>query len=128
MRVLTVLLLLGIAGGVYSLWSDSIPSGSMFSGSEPPLQPHDPRLLTGDKKIIMVAADWCGYCRKQQKDFEMAKVRYRVLDYDTAEGKRASKAMGTRGVPITIIGQNIVAGYRPEELQSHLAPLGYDVY
>ena len=38
----------------------------------------DPRLQTGESGIVMLAAEWCGYCRKQQKDFELAGVRYRV--------------------------------------------------
>lgn len=127
MRVLTLLFALGAAGGVYALATGSV-FDSVRSFNEPELKPDDPRLLTGDKKIVMLAAEWCGYCRKQQKDFEMANVRYRVLDVDTPEGDRAAQALGLRGVPITVVGQNVVAGYKPAELQTHLQPLGYDIY
>jgi len=133
MRVLWLLLIIGVLGGIASMFGKDRDRGDGFdllasAPSQEELSPDDPRRITGERKIVMIAAEWCGYCRKQQKDFEQAGVRYRVLDYDQAEGKLASKALGTRGVPITVIGQNVVAGYRPDELQTHLKPLGYDVY
>ena len=133
MRVFLLLLIVGVLGGAYSMFGKERDQGDGFdllasAPSQEELSPDDPRRITGDTRIIMIAADWCGYCRKQQKDFEQAGVRYRVLDYDQAEGKRASQALGIRGVPITIIGQSVVAGYQPEELDAHLQPLGYDVY
>ena len=127
MRVLTFLFALCVAGGMYALTTGKM-SGLSRLGAEPELAPDDPRLLTGDGKIVMLAAEWCGYCRKQQSDFERANVRYRVLDVDTPEGDRAAQALGLRGVPITVLGQHVVAGYNTSELQTHLKPLGYDVY
>jgi glutaredoxin len=132
MRLTWLLLLASVAGGVHWMLDEERDPGERstpFATQSPEtLSPDDPRRLTGDTKIVMIAAEWCGYCRKQQKDFEQAGVRYRVLDYDQAEGEAASRALGTRGVPITVIGQNVVAGYRTSQLDAHLEPLGYDVY
>ena len=119
LRNLLLLLALGAA-----LWGGF----SWWQGREQVLHPDDPRLLTGDNGIVMLAAEWCGYCRKQQKDFEMAGVRYRVLDVDTDEGHRAAQALGTRGVPVTVVGQQVIHGYDTASLKSNLAPLGYRVY
>jgi glutaredoxin len=116
--LLRLMLLLGAAGGAWYLWQ----------GREAPLHADDPRQLTGEKGIVMLAADWCGYCRKQRSDFEMAGVRYRVLDVDTAEGGRAAAALGTRGVPVTVVGQQVIRGYDTASLQQNLEPLGYRVY
>lgn len=118
MRIVWVLLAIGIAGGVHA-WMQRTPSTP---------HPDDPRLLTGDARIVMLAAEWCGYCRKQQSDFERANVRYRVLDVDTPEGDRAMRALRTNGVPVTVIGQNVVHGYDTASLDQHLKPLGYRVY
>lgn len=118
--ILFLLLAVGVLGGAYSWWSKR--------GSEPELHVDDPRLKTGDAGIIMLAAEWCGYCRKQQKDFERAGVRYRVLDVDEEEGQRAASALGTRGVPVTVIGQNVIRGYDTTALDKELTPLGYDVF
>ena len=120
LRNLLLLLVFGAA-----LWSGF--SWWQGRGTEA-LHPDDPRLLTGEKGIVMLAAEWCGYCRKQQKDFEMAGVRYRVLDVDTEEGDRAANALGTRGVPVTVVGQQVIHGYDTASLKQSLTPLGYRVY
>jgi glutaredoxin len=119
MRVLWLLLVVGLVGGAHAY---------LARERSAELQPGDPRLGTGDARIVMLAADWCGYCRKQQGDFERANVRYRVLDVDTPEGERAMQALGARGVPVTVIGQSVVRGYDTASLDQHLSPLGYRVY
>ena len=119
MRMLWVLIAVAAVGGYLHV----------RGGSEAPaLHPDDPRHATGDARIVMMAADWCGYCRKQQKAFELANVRYRVLDVDTPEGDRAMQALGARGVPTTVVGQHVVYGYNTAELKERLAPLGYHVF
>ncbi|HST45027.1 MAG TPA: glutaredoxin domain-containing protein [Luteimonas sp.] len=118
MRIVLVLLVLAVLGGVMHL----------RGGSARSLHPDDPRIATGDARIVMLAADWCGYCRRQRKEFEHANVRYRVLDIDTPEGDRAMQALGARGVPVTVIGQSVVRGYDTAALDAALSPLGYRVY
>ncbi len=118
MRTLGVLLLVALAGAFFH-----------FRGAaEAPLHPDDPRHLTGDDRIVMLAAEWCGYCRRQQQEFERADVRYHVLDVDTPEGDQAMQAIGARGVPVTVIGQDVVRGYDTTALNQRLVPLGYRVY
>lgn len=127
MRLSTVLcvlavLVVGTAGakfarsGGWSQWLAQRPAQ---------LAPDDPRHATGDKRVVMLAADWCGYCEKLRKDFELADVRYTLVDIDTESGRRAMEAVGARGVPVTIVGQDIVYGYQPDQIKDKLAPLGY---
>ena len=118
MRTLWILALLAIIGGVLHLRSQR----------PEPLHADDPRHATGSDRIVMLSAEWCGYCRRQQADFSQANVRYRILDVDTAEGDRAMRAIGARTVPVTIIGQDIVRGYNVALLDEKLTPLGYRVY
>ena len=119
MRVLWLLLIVGALGGLYS-WKQRPQA--------PVLHPDDPRTQTGDERIVMLTADWCGYCRKQTADFETASVRYRTLDFDSAEGRRAAQAIGVRSVPVTVIGQHVVRGHDTAALDERLTPLGYSVY
>lgn len=119
MRILGFLLILGITGGLCAWW---------WQHRQPELHPDDPRAATGHTGIVMLAADWCGYCRRQRGDFERAGVRYRVLDVDTEAGERAMRAIGARGVPVTVVGQAVIRGYDTLALDRTLAPLGYDVY
>lgn len=118
MRALGWLVLLVIAGALFHVGSQAQAS----------LHADDPRNLTGDDRIVMLAAQWCGYCRKQRKEFDAADVRYKVLDIDTPQGERALRAVGARGVPVTIVGQDVIRGYDTEALQEKLTPLGYRVY
>jgi len=118
MRILGLLMILGLAGGAWALWSQRPAE----------LHADDPRHLTGEDGIVMLAAEWCGYCRRQRSEFEQAGVRYRVLDVDQADGDRAMRALGARGVPVTIVGQQVVRGYDTASLDRNLAPLGYDLY
>jgi glutaredoxin len=118
-RTVWLLLLVAVICGAWQLWPRE-PAA---------LHPDDPRISTGDERIVMLAAEWCGYCRKQQKAFEMAEVRYQVLDVDTPEGSRAMQALRARGVPTTVVGQHVIRGYDTVELQQKLEPLGYrDVF
>ena len=38
------------------------------------------------------------------------------------------RALGARGVPVTIVGQHVVRGYDTAALDQRLTPLGYHVY
>ena len=107
MRIFGFLLILGIAGGLYAWWS---------SGRPAQLHPDDPRMATGDKDIVMLVADWCGYCRKQQGDFERAGG---AGQYQGAGGVREwrmaghadmiSAGWGRQGMPRTV--GRLVAGW-----------------
>lgn len=118
MRVVGVLLLIVVAGAFLHLRDTAAD----------PIHPDDPRVSTGEDGIVMLAAGWCGYCRRQRQEFDRAQVRYRVLDIDTPAGDRAMQAIRARGVPVTIIGQDIVRGYDTAALHDRLSPLGYRVF
>lgn len=128
MRVSTVLcivaaLAVGAVGAKFAMsggWAQYA-----FASRPAQLAPDDPRHSTGDKRIVMLAAEWCGYCEQLRKDFELANVRYTLIDVDTEQGQRAMAAVGARGVPVTIVGQDIVYGYNPDQIKDKLAPLGY---
>ena len=119
MRMLGILLVVAIAAAVFRLID---PASAMT------LQADDPRTTTGDKNVVVLVAEWCGYCRKLRKDFDAARVDYRLLDIETPEGERAMRALGARGVPVTVIGQHVVRGYDTRALNERLIPLGYRVY
>lgn len=118
MRTFGVLLVVAIAAAFVRLL-EAAPGG---------LHPDDPRNTTGDDQVVMVMAQWCGYCRKLRQDFDDAQVAYRMLDIDTPEGERAMRALGARGVPVTVVGQHVVRGYDTRALNERLIPLGYSVY
>lgn len=119
MRTLGILLVVAIAAAAFRLL-DATPAAALHAD--------DPRTATGDDRVVMLAAEWCGYCRKLRRDFDRARVAYRLLDIDTPEGARAMQALGARAVPVTVIGQDVVRGYDTHALNERLIPLGYRVY
>lgn len=119
MRALWLLLVIALVGGVLHFANQS-------AGAK--LAEHDPRKRTGADGVVMLYADWCGYCRKQRGDFKRAGVKYQALNIDSPEGEAAMQALGARGVPVTVIGQEVVHGYNTARLQALLHPQGYRVY
>jgi len=88
----------------------------------------DPRRQTGESGIVMLGASWCGYCKRLKAALEQAQVPYTELDVeDGAEGHDAFVALGGRGVPVTVIGQDVVHGYNTTRLGRLLAERGHAV-
>lgn len=88
----------------------------------------DPRRHTGERDIVVLAAEWCGYCEQLRSGLDDAGVSYKLLDVeDGAEGEKAFYALGGRGVPVTVIGQEVVHGYDAPRLTSLLKNLGHEV-
>lgn len=78
-------------------------------------------------RVVMVSAEWCGYCQKQLADFRAAGVRFTELDFDQREGRDAVEALGGRGVPLTVIGNEVIHGYNRPALQRNLSAIGYQM-
>jgi glutaredoxin len=89
---------------------------------------YDPRLESGDDKIVLLATSWCGYCQRLKAEFDRKRVPYRELDVeDGGAGEKAFSALGGRGVPVTVIGQEVVHGYDADRLTELLAARGYSL-
>ncbi|HJU40556.1 MAG TPA: glutaredoxin family protein [Tahibacter sp.] len=89
---------------------------------------YDPRLEGGDDRIVLLAASWCGYCQALKAEFDRKHVPYRELDVeDGGKGEKAFAALGGQGVPVTVIGKEVVHGYDAERLTELLAARGYQL-
>jgi len=88
----------------------------------------DPRRHTGDSAIVMLGASWCGYCHKLKAGLEAAQIPYTEYDVeDGAAGYNAYVALGGRGVPVTVIGQDVVHGYNTARLTQLLSERGHTI-
>ncbi|GMV29018.1 MAG: hypothetical protein AMXMBFR59_11430 [Rhodanobacteraceae bacterium] len=88
----------------------------------------DPRRQTGESGIVMLGAEWCGYCQRLKAALDAAKVSYTELDVeDGGQGHDAFVALGGRGVPVTVIGQDVVYGYDTGRLGTLLSERGHTV-
>ena len=86
----------------------------------------DPRLKTGTDGVVMLSAEWCGYCDALRADLKRSGAKFRELDVENdAEGVAAWDAFGANGVPITIVGQRVVHGYDPDTIKRLMTVAGH---
>jgi glutaredoxin len=108
-----LLVLAALLGGLYLKYQQRI---SQF----------DPRNNTGDDGIVMLSAEWCGYCKALRLELDGMGVDYRELDIETSEeGEMAFHAVRARGVPVLVVGQDIIYGYNPERARSLIRSAGH---
>ena len=88
----------------------------------------DPRGQTGADGIVMLSATWCSYCDALREDLDAMGVAFNELDIDdAARGSAAFDAVNARGVPVLVVGQDIVYGYDPDRARELIASAGYRV-
>jgi glutaredoxin len=85
---------------------------------------HDPRQQTGSDGIVMLSATWCGYCDALRRDLDAMGVAYSELDID-GSGRAAFDAVNARGVPVLIVGQDVIYGYNPDRARELIASAGH---
>lgn len=75
------------------------------------------RALVGDGKVVMLSAEWCGYCNRLRADLNRRNVPFAEFDVEkTSAGRGAWKELGGRGVPVTLVGDQVIRGYDPQRI------------
>jgi len=66
-------------------------------------------------KVVLLSADWCGYCQEMKEDLREARVPFKILDVEETEtGRRVYDALDLDGIPATIVDGQLVLGYDPD--------------
>jgi glutaredoxin len=100
--------------------------GGFYLKYQQRISQYDPRNSTGDDGIVMLSAEWCGYCKALRLELDGMGVDYRELDIETSEeGELAFQAVRARGVPVLVVGQEIVRGYNPERARELIRAAGH---
>jgi glutaredoxin len=77
-----------------------------------PLQARD---ISPEHDVVMFAAEWCGYCDQARAWLERNEVNFLEIDIDSStDAQRQWREAGGRGVPLTFIGDQRMAGFSPE--------------
>ena len=117
------LLEIAIIGGCILLWlggtifSNQGAPSSLASGPAVAAEPVE----MADLSIELYATTWCGYCEKTRQFFSQKNIRY--IEYDIEKDSSAASRMiqrtGGQGVPVIVIGGDIVIrGYDPTRIRS----------
>jgi len=77
--------------------------------------------MTKSEKVIVYCASWCHWCHKVVDLLKAHKIPHEARD--VAEGGNAKECMeksGQAGIPVTIIGKEVVVGYDEKKIKELL--------
>jgi len=71
--------------------------------------------------VILYGTSWCGYCKATREFFQAHQIKFQDIDIEQSkEGLAAYKQIGGQGVPVVVIGDQIVDGYNEETFKQLL--------
>jgi mycoredoxin len=93
---------------------------------------YDPTRNNPPRHVIVLSASWCGYCMSLRHHLTELKVPYTDLDTEhTTEGRWAFAAIHGTGVPVTIVGNQVIRGLGRtapwERVDTALKTAGYEL-
>jgi len=81
--------------------------------------------ITKKNTVTLYTTSWCGFCRKARKYFKDNNIKF--IEYDIENSARAAntkKQLDKRhkrsGVPLAVINNKVIYGYRPNAYQDAL--------
>lgn len=76
-----------------------------------------------DKDIVIYSADWCGFCHAVKKYLDDKGVKYKEknIEQDPKFAEECVEKSGQMGIPVTIIGDEVIVGFDRPKIDSALA-------
>lgn len=77
----------------------------------------------GQPAVTLYSAEWCGYCTQTRELFVANGIAFVELDVEkTTAGYEGHKKLGGDGVPLIVVGDDLIRGYDESRLRSTLKP------
>lgn len=77
-------------------------------------------------RVAIYTTAWCPYCKQLRASLTANGVPYVEYDVETTlQGQLGFWALRGHGVPVSAIGPKVVRGYRVQDIEQALKPLGY---
>jgi glutaredoxin len=74
-------------------------------------------------EVVLYATSWCGYCAAARRFFQDNGIAYDERDVErSAEDAATLRRLGGVGVPLIVVGEDVIKGYDESELRSVLRP------
>jgi glutaredoxin len=86
------------------------------------LNPPAPIVLPAGVQVVLYATEWCGYCAKTRELLAARNIPY--LEYDiekSDEGAHRFHQLNGRGVPVLVVGEEVIHGFDQRAIQRALA-------
>ena len=80
------------------------------------------------KAVVIYTAEWCTYCKSLRAYLDASGIPFTEFDVEKSfEGSMGFWALRGSGVPVSVIGPDIVHGYDIEKINESLMRLGHGV-
>ena len=67
--------------------------------------------------VVLYSTSWCGYCKKTRELLEKNNIAYAEFDIEHSKaGRKEYDALNGRGVPLLVMGGEILRGYDPKSI------------
>lgn len=67
--------------------------------------------------VVLYATSRCGYCQKARELMAKHRIEYYEYDIDrSADGRKQHAELGGKGVPVLLIGGEVVHGYNAKKI------------
>jgi len=77
--------------------------------------------------VKLYALSTCPWCKKAKQYFDQKQISYEFIEVDLLEGEEEDKALkevrflvGDAVFPVTVIGEEIILGYKPDDFEEAL--------
>ncbi|WKE65144.1 glutaredoxin family protein [Gallaecimonas kandeliae] len=70
-----------------------------------------------EEPVILFGTSWCPYCAKTRKLLQEHKIPFHEINVEGSDVERADyKKMNAQSIPVLVIGDRKIDGYRPEAI------------
>ena len=82
----------------------------------------------GATEITIYTTQWCPYCKALRNTLNQYKIPFTEHDTEKSiQGVLGFWALRARGVPVSVIGEEIIYGYDGQKITDALVSSGYDI-
>lgn len=115
------------SGGLGKWWVLLLLLGAAFWFGRPLWQQRgieaENALAAGQPAVVLYATDWCGYCKATRELFESNGISYVEHDIEkSSEALSQHRKLGGNGVPLIVVGDEVIKGYNEAALRQLLKP------
>jgi len=107
-------------------WMSILVLGALFSWQHREaiqnwIQPPPPLVARADKPVVLFATSWCGYCAKTRALLQRNHIPFTEYDIEkSAEGYAHYERLGGNGVPVLLIGKQVIHGFNEPTIRAAL--------
>lgn len=80
----------------------------------------------GAKQVVIYTTTWCGYCKALRSALVANKIPFTEYDVEHSfQGQLGYWTLRARGIPVSVVGPQVIHGYQMDRMQDALAKLDH---